>query len=87
MGVLSMLFSFAIGLAVLWLVCKLLLVPVKIMWKLVVNAIGGALLLLLINFFGGLIGLSVPITVFSSLIAGVFGIPGVVVILIVQLLF
>ena len=87
MGTLSLLVPFAIGLAVLWLVCKLLMVPIKLMWKLVVNAIVGALLLLVVNFVRGLIGLSLPITPVSALVAGVFGIPGVLVMLILQFLF
>lgn len=87
MGTLSLLFFFAIGLAVLWLACKLLMVPIKLIWKLVVNAIGGALMLLVINFAGGLIGLSIPITPISALIAGVFGVPGVVLLLLFQFLF
>ncbi len=87
MGLLSMLFSFAIGLALLWFICKILMVPIKIMWKLVINAIAGALLLLVVNFVGGLIGLSIPITPISALVAGVFGIPGVVLLVILQILF
>lgn len=87
MGTLSLLVSFAIGLAGVWLVCKLLMLPIKLMWKLVVNGIAGALLLLVVNFVGGLIGLSVPITPFSALLTGVLGIPGVIVLLIFQFVF
>jgi len=87
MNLLSVLFCFAIGLGVLWLICKLLTIPIKIIWKLVINAIVGALLLLVVNFVGGVVGLSIPITPISALLAGVFGIPGVVVLVIIKILF
>ena len=54
------------------------------MWRLLLNAILGALLLLVVNFFGGLFGLALPITPFSSLVAGVFGVPGVIVLFLLQ---
>lgn len=85
MDTLTLLCSFAVGLSVLWLVCKLLTVPIKLIWKLVVNAIIGALGLLVLNFIGGLVGLSIPITPISALVTGVFGVPGVILLLIFQL--
>ena len=66
--------------------CKLLAVPLRILWRLLLNAILGALLLLVVNFFGGLFGLALPITPFSSLVAGVFGVPGVIVLFLLQYL-
>ncbi|MEA5060737.1 MAG: pro-sigmaK processing inhibitor BofA family protein [Candidatus Pelethousia sp.] len=86
MATLSLLCSFAVGLAILWLVCKLLMVPIKLIGRLVINAVVGALMLLVVNFVGGLIGLSIPITPISALITGVFGVPGVVLLLILQVL-
>ena len=37
--------AFAAGLLVLWLICKLLAFPLKVLWKLVVNALLGAMIL------------------------------------------
>lgn len=45
--------AFAAGLLVLWLICKLLAFPLKVLWKLVVNALLGAVILFLFNFVGG----------------------------------
>ena len=85
METLLLLAAFAAGLLLLWLVCKLLAVPLRILWRLLLNAILGALLLV-VNFFGGLFGLALPITPFSSLVAGVFGVPGVIVLFLLQYL-
>ncbi len=86
MAVLYSLLAFATGIFLLWLICKILAVPLKIVWKLLVNAIIGALVLLIFNFFGGLINFAIPITPVSALVAGILGIPGVIILAVIQLL-
>lgn len=81
-----MIFALLIGFGILWLACKLLKISIKVFWKLFVNALIGAAVLLLINFFGAAIGLSISITFISALIVGVFGVPGVVLLLILPIL-
>lgn len=86
MYVLYTLLAFAAGVFLLWLICKILAVPLKIMWKLLLNAVIGALALLIFNFFGGLISFAIPITPVSALVAGILGIPGVIILAVIQLL-
>lgn len=81
-----MVFALSIGFGILWLACKLLKISIKVFWKLFVNALIGAAVLLLINFFGAAIGLSISITFISALVVGVFGVPGVVLLLILSIL-
>lgn len=81
---LLLLCCFGAGLIALWIVCKLLTIPVKLIWKLVINALVGALLLIVFNFFGGLLDLSIPITPVSALLTGVFGAPGVILLVLLQ---
>ena len=78
--------SFLAVMRVIFLVFKLLSLPFKIMWKLFVNAVIGFVLLLLFNFLGGLIGLTIEITWWKAVIVGIFGVPGIVGLLLVQLL-
>lgn len=78
--------SFLAVILVIFLVFKLLSLPFKIMWKLFVNAVIGFVLLLLFNFLGGLIGLTIEITWWKAVIVGIFGVPGIVGLLLVQLL-
>lgn len=78
--------SFLAVMFVIFLVFKLLSLPFKIMWKLFVNAVIGFVLLLLFNFLGGLIGLTIEITWWKAVIVGIFGVPGIVGLLLVQLL-
>lgn len=73
----TMLMMFGIGLLVLWILFKVFSWPLRVLGKLVLNAIAGAIVLLLVNIIGGLFGFSLPITAFTSLIVGLLGVPGV----------
>ena len=71
---------------VLWLVFKLLKWPLKIFWKLLVNIVVGFVILFVVNLVGGLFNFSININWLTSLITGVFGIPGVIVLAILTLI-
>lgn len=75
-----------IGIFILWILAKLFSISFKILLKLVFNALGGAVTLLLFNLIGGLLGVGIHITFINALIAGIFGIPGVIFLLILQVL-
>lgn len=72
--------AYLVGLALLYVVGWLLLAPLKVVLKLVVNALIGGAMLVLINFLGGAIHLQVPLNFVNALVAGFLGIPGVVLI-------
>ncbi len=76
------LFAFIIGIFVLKLICKLLKISAKIVFRLIGNAIVGAVILLVFNFVGGIFGASIPLSPFNSLLVGILGIPGVILLLI-----
>lgn len=59
-------------------VAKMLAWPVKKIMKLAANAIMGAIMIILVNLFGASIGITINFNILSALIAGVFGIPGVI---------
>ncbi|HHT86715.1 MAG TPA: pro-sigmaK processing inhibitor BofA [Clostridiales bacterium] len=81
------LLTFAAAVFAVWLVFKIFSFPIKIFFRMLINAIIGAVILLAFNFFGNIIGFTIPITWLTALIAGVFGIPGVGAIIIYMLLF
>jgi len=83
MGI-DVIFAYIVGIMMLFLVAKLLILPVKIVWKLAVNALVGGITLLIINFIGGFFGLYIQINIITALITGILGVPGVVMILILQ---
>lgn len=59
-------------------IAKLLAWPIKKIVKLAINCGIGAILVFLVNTFGGAIGISIPFNIITALIAGVFGVPGVI---------
>lgn len=73
----ELLLAYGVGLALLYMLGRLLLVPGKWLWRLVLNSLVGALLMWLVNMFSGLTGFTVAINPFTVLITGLLGIPGV----------
>lgn len=61
------------GVLALVIIVHILSLPLKLVW----NGIAGAVLLWLVNLIGGLFGVTIKITIINALIAGFFGIPGV----------
>ena len=67
-----------IGIAVLLLLNKLILAPVR---RLTLNVLSGLVVLYLINSYGYVLGLhTVPITLATGLIIGILGLPGVLIV-------
>ena len=70
-----------VGLAILFLIIKLLKWPIKLL----INGICGVILLYIVNFIGASFGLYITINIITALIAGIFGIPGVAALILFQL--
>ena len=71
----------------LYVLLKILMAPIKWIFKLLLNAVSGFVLLFLANLIGGFFNFSVPVNLISCLISGVFGIPGVIFLVMLKLLF
>ncbi|MGL4773206.1 MAG: pro-sigmaK processing inhibitor BofA family protein [Clostridium sp.] len=70
-----------IGVVILYIIIKLLKLPIKLL----INGIMGVILLFIVNLFGANFGITIGINIVTSLIAGIFGIPGVAVLLVIQM--
>lgn len=80
----SAIIAFAVGLVALYVIGLLLVVPIKIIIKLMINGIIGGVTLLLVNFIGGFAGLVLGINPVTAIIAGLLGLQGVILLLIIQ---
>lgn len=69
-----------IGILILYIILKILALPMKIIIKLVINAVVGVVVLYLLN----LIGLGIVINWITALIVGFLGVPGVIIVAILQ---
>lgn len=76
--------AFIFGLFLLYIIGILLVIPIKLIIKLIINGIIGGVFLLLFNLIGGLIGLNLVINPLTAIITGFLGIPGIILLLIIQ---
>ncbi|MDD5016737.1 MAG: pro-sigmaK processing inhibitor BofA family protein [Eubacteriales bacterium] len=76
---------FALGLVLLYFTGWLLLAPLKIILKLIISGILGGILLWLINLLGGIFSVTIAINPISALVAGYFGVPGIILLLVLKL--
>ena len=65
-------------------VAKLLAWPVKKIMKLAINIVLGVILIYLVNTFGVNIGISIPFNIVTALVAGIVGVPGVILLIIIN---
>ena len=68
------------------LVFKLLFSQVKLIWKIAVNSISGFICLWLLNLASGITGIVFEINFIPALIVGFLGIPGIILLLIGQIM-
>ena len=73
-----------IGVLLLWLIIKLFSTPIKWAFKLLLNALLGFVMLFIFNFLGGFIGLELTVGWLSAIVAGVLGIPGIILLLLIE---
>ncbi len=68
----------------LWLLISIIRLPVKLFFKLLLNMLSGLALLFVFNFIGGFFDFALGINAVNALVAGVLGIPGVVLLVLIQ---
>lgn len=76
--------AYIAGLVLLLVFCRIFIKPIRFLLKLLLNGILGGLILAALNFVGGFAGLTVIINPFSSLMAGLLGVPGVLTVVLLQ---
>lgn len=86
MDISSILF-FVLAIFLLFIIVKLFSWPLRILGKLIINGVLGAILLFIVNLVGSYFSFSIGINAITALIAGFFGIPGVVFLIIFKLFF
>jgi inhibitor of the pro-sigma K processing machinery len=79
--------AYAVGIILLLIIGRLLLTPLKVVLKLVVNALLGAAAILLVNWIGGLFGFHIAFNIYTSFIVGTLGVPGFILLVLLKLLF
>ncbi len=65
---------------------RLFLVPLKHIFKIILNSILGAIILYIINLIGSLFNFYIGINIFTCLTVGLLGIPGVICMVLIRLI-
>ncbi len=73
--------TFGGALILIYLMGRTLLVPLKSLLKLLLNSLIGGILLLLINSFGAVVGITIPLNGLNAVTVGVLGLPGLIMLL------
>ena len=74
-----------IAFGVIYIIFKVFSWPIKIMTNLLINGFLGVVLLVLVNYIGQGFGVIITINVFTALVAGFLGIPGVLLLILLNL--
>lgn len=80
----TMILPILIGVGILFVVLKLLALPMKLIIKLVINGIVGGILIFVVNLIGTNFGFMIDLNWITALIVGFLGVPGVVIVAILQ---
>lgn len=78
---LSVFLTFGGALILIFLLGKALLVPLKVLLRLLLNSIVGGILILIINYIGAHFAIMIPINAVNAMTVGILGVPGVVMLL------
>lgn len=73
--------TFGGTLILLFLLGKTLLIPLKIVLKMIVNSMLGGILLIVLNAVGSTVGLMIPLNLVNAVTVGILGVPGVIMLL------
>ncbi|MCL2588168.1 MAG: pro-sigmaK processing inhibitor BofA family protein [Oscillospiraceae bacterium] len=73
-----------VAIVVILIAIAIFVKPLGCLLRLFFNTIGGFIVLFILNFFGGFIGISLGLNWFNAVIVGIFGLPGVGFLLILQ---
>ncbi len=71
---------------IIFIIAQLIMKPIKLIWKLLLNSVIGLLLLILANFVGAYFSFALPINIITVLISGFLGIPGILLLICFHLL-
>ena len=86
MGMVNLVMAGLFLLVIIFIIAQIIMKPIKLVWKLVINSIIGLVLLMLTNYIGAYFNFSLPLNILTVLISGFLGIPGIFLLICFQLL-
>lgn len=65
---------------------RILIIPIKTILKFALNSILGAIIIYIINWVGSLFGFHIGVNIITSILIGILGVPGAILLILVKLL-
>lgn len=84
-GDMTVLLAYAFGIILLYVVGRMFLMPLKLIFKLIYNGIIGGIMLWVVNLLGSNIGFTIAINPLTALVAGFLGLPGVILLILFKI--
>lgn len=81
------LLAFAFLAILMFIVIRILLGPLKVLFKILYSCIIGALGIFIFNFIGNILGLHIGLNIITILTVGLLGLPGLALILFLKIIF
>lgn len=81
----SVIFTIITCIIVFWIIGRIFSIPVKAIFKLIVNSILGGLLIFIINLVGSTFSFHIGLNIGTAILVGVLGIPGAILLIILKL--
>ncbi|MBP2637263.1 MAG: pro-sigmaK processing inhibitor BofA [Firmicutes bacterium] len=82
---LNVIIAYAFGIILIYLIGRMLTMPIRLVFKLIYNGIVGGIMLWIVNFVGAYFNFTIGINPITALVAGFLGIPGVVLLILFKL--
>jgi inhibitor of the pro-sigma K processing machinery len=86
MGTINIVIAALFLLVIIFILAQVVLKPIKLLWKLIINSAVGLFLLLIVNYGASYFGFALPVNIITVLVAGFLGIPGILLLVCFQLL-
>ena len=77
-GEMNVILAYIFGIILICLLGRMFLMPIKIIFRLIYNALIGGAMLWVVNYLGAHFGFNIAINPITALIAGLLGLPGVI---------
>lgn len=74
-----------LAIGAVYILGMLLVLPIKLIVRLVINGIIGAVVLIVFNLFGSYLGITIGVNPITALVAGFLGVPGVILMIFIKL--
>ena len=70
----------------IFIVGKIFILPLKTILKFILNSVVGGIIIFIINLIGGFWNFHIGLNIFTSIIVGILGVPGTILVIMIKLL-